>query len=77
MSFADSITDGLILEGSIPAEITLAESCNKGDALGIFICLEEGPCHSEERGAGEVRGCQYGRAGDKTQAVIMGNRATE
>jgi hypothetical protein len=34
MAFADSKTGGLILEGSLPAEITLSESCNKGDALG-------------------------------------------
>ena len=34
MAFADSKTGGLILEGSLPAEITLSESCSKGDALG-------------------------------------------
>jgi hypothetical protein len=34
LAFADSQTGGLILEGSMPVEITLAGTVSKGDALG-------------------------------------------
>ena len=34
MAFADAQTGGLILDGSMPVEVTLASTVSKGDAIG-------------------------------------------
>jgi hypothetical protein len=51
MAFTDTQTGGLILDGSMPVEITLAGTAAKGDALGYSTGwnIARGKKHTQEK----------------------------
>src|SRR5512138_2496208 len=70
MAFADAKTGGLILDASLPAEITLAESCNKGDALGYSSGWKKALATAGSVIQGKCVAAMDGKNGDKIVAYF-------